>query len=260
MSGIVGWIDWEQDLSTQEEILYEMTQTIQHRGPDAEGFWFSPRAALGHRRLIVTDPEGGRQPMVKQYGDRRYVLTFNGEIYNDSELRKELQERGHTFKTDSDTEVLLHTYLEWEEDCVQHLNGMFAFGIWDEAKQKLFLARDHMGIKPLFYVERGNTLLFASEIKAILAHPAIQPELDAQGLGENFGNGPMRTPGVGVFKGIQELRAGHSITITREGKRVTRYWKLESKPHTDDLDTTAALFASFWRIPSAGNSVPTCLW
>lgn len=239
MSGIVGWIDWEQDLSTQEEILYEMTQTIQHRGPDAEGFWFSPRAALGHRRLIVTDPEGGRQPMVKQYGDRRYVLTFNGEIYNDSELRKELQERGHTFKTDSDTEVLLHTYLEWEEDCVQHLNGMFAFGIWDEAKQKLFLARDHMGIKPLFYVERGNTLLFASEIKAILAHPAIQPELDAQGLGENFGNGPMRTPGVGVFKGIQELRAGHSITITREGKRVTRYWKLESKPHTDDLDTTA---------------------
>jgi asparagine synthase (glutamine-hydrolysing) len=240
MCGITGWIDWENDISGQKGILEEMARAIQNRGPDADGFWMSPRAALAHRRLIVIDPEGGLQPMVEQQGDRLYAMTYNGEIYNYLELKKELQERGHVFKTNSDTEVLLHTYLEWGEDCVQHLNGIFAFAIWDDANQKLFLGRDHLGVKPLFYTEQGSMILFGSEIKSILAHPEIKPELDADGLAEIFGNGPMRTPGVGVFKGIKEVRAGHSITFTREGKRVTRYWNLKSNPHTDDVDTTAA--------------------
>jgi asparagine synthase (glutamine-hydrolysing) len=239
MCGITGWIDWEKDLSNERPILEKMAETIRHRGPDAEGYWLSKRAALAHRRLIVIDPEGGRQPMVYRQGDRVYALTYNGEIYNYLELRSLLMDRGHVFKTNSDTEVLLHSYLEWGEDCVRHLNGIFAFAIWDEAEQKLFLGRDHLGVKPLFYAERGNSILFASEIKALLAHPAVKPELDQDGLAEIFGLGPMRTPGVGVFKDVKEVRAGHTIVFTREGKRITRYWELKSKPHTDDVETTA---------------------
>ncbi|MDN4593708.1 asparagine synthase (glutamine-hydrolyzing) [Polycladomyces subterraneus] len=239
MCGIAGWIDWEKDLSGEQPVLEKMAQAIRHRGPDADGFWLSQRAALAHRRLIVIDPEGGLQPMVYRQGDRIYTLTYNGEIYNYLELRRLLQERGHVFKTNSDTEVLLHTYLEWGEDCVRHLNGIFAFAIWDEAEQKLFLGRDHLGVKPLFYAERGSAVLFASEIKALLAHPAVKPELDQDGLAEIFGMGPMRTPGVGVYKDVKEVRAGHTVVFTREGKRITRYWELKSKPHTDDVETTA---------------------
>lgn len=239
MCGIAGWIDWEKDLSGERPVLEKMAHAIRHRGPDADGFWLSERAALAHRRLIVIDPEGGLQPMVYRQGDRVYTLTYNGEIYNYLELRRLLQERGHVFKTNSDTEVLLHTYLEWGEDCVRHLNGIFAFAIWDEAEQKLFLGRDHLGVKPLFYTERGSAVLFASEIKALLAHPAVKPELDQDGLAEIFGMGPMRTPGVGVYKDVKEVRAGHTVVFTREGKRITRYWELKSKPHTDDVETTA---------------------
>jgi asparagine synthase (glutamine-hydrolysing) len=239
MCGITGWIDWEKDLSNERPVLEKMAHAIRHRGPDADGFWLSKRAALAHRRLIVIDPEGGRQPMVYRQGDRVYTLTYNGEIYNYLELRRHLMERGHVFKTNSDTEVLLHTYLEWGEDCVRHLNGIFAFAIWDEAEQKLFLGRDHLGVKPLFYAERGSAVLFASEIKALLANPAVKPELDQDGLAEIFGMGPMRTPGVGVYKDVKEVRAGHTIVFTREGKRITRYWELKSKPHTDDVETTA---------------------
>jgi len=239
MCGIAGWIDWEKDLSGERPVLEKMAHAIRHRGPDADGFWLSKRAALAHRRLIVIDPEGGLQPMVYRQGDRVYTLTYNGEIYNYLELRRLLQERGHVFKTNSDTEVLLHTYLEWGEDCVHHLNGIFAFAIWDEAEQKLFLGRDHLGVKPLFYAERGSAVLFASEIKALLAHPAVKPEVDQDGLAEIFGMGPMRTPGVGVYKDVKEVRAGHTVVFTREGKRITRYWELKSKPHTDDVETTA---------------------
>ncbi len=239
MCGIAGWIDWELDLSNQRPILEQMAQSIRHRGPDEEGFWLSPRAALAHRRLIVIDPEGGLQPMVYRQGGRVYTLTYNGEIYNYLELRNDLKNRGHRFQTNSDTEVLLHSYLEWGEDCVRHFNGIFAFAIWDEGEQKLFLARDHLGVKPLFYAERGSAILFASELKALLAHPAVKPEVDEQGLAEIFGLGPMRTPGVSVFKDVKEVRAGHTVAFTREGKRITRYWELKSKPHTDDVDTTA---------------------
>lgn len=239
MCGIAGWIDWEKDLSGERSVLEKMAHAIRHRGPDADGFWLSKRGALVHRRLIVIDPEGGLQPMVYRQGDRVYTLTFNGEIYNYLELRRLLKERGHVFTTNSDTEVLLHTYLEWGEDCVRHLNGIFAFAIWDETGQKLFLGRDHLGVKPLFYAERGSAVLFASEIKALLAHPAVKPELDQDGLAEIFGMGPMRTPGIGVYKDVKEVRAGHTVVFTREGKRITRYWELKSKPHTDDVETTA---------------------
>lgn len=240
MCGITGWVNWNKDLSNEHVILKKMANRIQHRGPDAEGFWFSPRAAFAHRRLIVIDPEGGAQPKTFHAGDYTYALTYNGEIYNFRELREQLRKCGHTFETHSDTEVLLHAYLEWKEDCVQHLNGIFAFALWDDQKQRLFLARDHLGVKPLFYTERNDSIIFGSEIKALLAHPSVPAEIDANGINEIFGLGLSRTPGCGVFKHIEEVRAGHSITFTRDKKVVTKYWNLESKVHTDSIEDTSS--------------------
>ncbi len=160
MCGITGWVDWKKDLSNEHVVLEKIANSIEHRGPDAEGFWFSPRAAFAHRRLIVIDPEGGTQPKTFRAGDYTYALTYNGEIYNFRELREQLQKCGHAFETHSDTEVLLHAYLEWKEDCVQHLNGIFAFALWDDQKQQLFLARDHLGVKPLF-IQKEMTVLFS---------------------------------------------------------------------------------------------------
>src|SRR5258707_10067270 len=168
LCGIVGWIDWQRDLTLEGSTINLMADRLNHRGPDASGMWLSPRAAFGHRRLIVIDPAGGLQPMFYHEDNRLFALTYNGEIYNFKELRAELTARGHIFRTQSDTEVLLHSYMEWGDACVQHLNGIFAFGLWDEAKQQLILARDHLGVKPLFYTRQGSALLFASEQKALL--------------------------------------------------------------------------------------------
>ncbi|QBD79726.1 asparagine synthase (glutamine-hydrolyzing) [Ktedonosporobacter rubrisoli] len=236
MCGIAGWVDWEQDLTQQGPIVQHMADTLCHRGPDAEGSWLAPHAALVHRRLIVIDPQGGTQPMVHQQGNQTYAITYNGEIYNFRELRSELETRGHTFRTRSDTEVLLHTYLEWGIDCVQHLNGIFAFGLWDEQQQRLLLARDHLGVKPLFYARRGSSIIFGSELKALLAHPAVKPEVDIHGLTELFGF--RRAPGSAVFRDVHELRPGHLVVCTHQQLQVKRYWALQSAPHTDDLVTT----------------------
>lgn len=235
MCGIAGWIDWEVDLSQHGPTIECMTATLSRRGPDAQGCWLSPRAALGHRRLIVIDPEGGTQPMIYQAGAQTYALTYNGELYNFRELRSELESRGHVFRTRSDTEVLLHAYREWGEECVHHFNGIFAFGLWDEQKQQLLLARDHLGVKPLFYAQRGSAFLFGSELKALLAHPEVKAEIDTTGLAELFGF--RRALGSGVFRHVQELRAGHLLTVTPQRTRITRYWNLQSALHPDDLPT-----------------------
>ncbi|WP_088186917.1 asparagine synthase (glutamine-hydrolyzing) [Desulfosporosinus sp. FKA] len=239
MCGIVGWIDWKRDLSSQQEVLNSMTQTLTPRGPDAEGYWFSPRAALGHRRLIVVDPEGGLQPMSRQRGEYTYTLIYNGELYNTQDVRSELQRLGYHFEGHSDTEVVLISYLEWGPSCVERLNGIFAFGIWDSKSQHLFAARDRMGVKPLFYSEQKGYMLFASEIKAILKHPEISPLLGKNGLAEVFLIGPARTPGNGVFEGISELRPGHSMIYSNNGLKIYQYWSLPNNIHTDDLDQTS---------------------
>lgn len=244
MCGIAGWIDWTRNLSEQQPILKKMTDRIIHRGPDADGFWFSERAAFGHRRLIVIDPEGGLQPMLYQDGEYTIALTYNGELYNYKELRKKLIEKGHHFQTNSDTEVLLHAYLEWKEDCVKHFNGIFAFGIWDERRQQLMLGRDHLGVKPLFYTVQGSAIIFGSELKVLLSHPLVKTEVDREGLAEVFALGPMRTPGNAVFKNVKEVRAGHYMTFTANRVKTERYWKLESKEHTDDVDTTVQTIRS----------------
>jgi len=241
MCGINGWVDWEVDLTQQRHILETMTGTLAHRGPDAAGIWLSPRAALGHRRLIVVDPSGGSQPMTRRRGNDTYTITYNGELYNTLELRQELEARGHTFYThNSDTEVLLVAYMEWGAECIEHFNGIFAFAIWHEKEQSLFLGRDRLGVKPLFYTQRGSAFLFASELKALLAHPAVRPEVDAEGLAEVLVMGPSRTPGHGVFRGIAELRPGHCLVYNRNGIHLRRYWSLESRPHEDNLETTVA--------------------
>lgn len=240
MCGIVGWIDWKRDLTSQKEVLGQMTQTLTPRGPDAEGYWLSPRAALGHRRLIVVDPEGGLQPMIRQRGEHTYTLIYNGELYNTQEVRSELLSHGYLFEGHSDTEVVLLSYLEWGPSCVDRLNGIFAFGIWDSLSQHLFAARDRLGVKPLFYSEQDGFLLFASELKALLKHPEIPPLIGKNGLAEVFLIGPARTPGNGVFEGISELRPGHSLIYSNNGLKIHRYWALPNNVHTDDLAKTAS--------------------
>ncbi|PTM56934.1 asparagine synthase (glutamine-hydrolyzing) [Desmospora activa] len=238
MCGISGWLDWERDLSLRRDWLEKMNQTLIPRGPDAEGIWLSPCTGLAHRRLIVIDPEGGVQPMIRRYGDRNLVITYNGELYNMDELSRELTVRGHTFQSRSDTELVLASYAQWGTDAPAHLNGIFAFAIWDEREQSLFLARDRIGVKPLFYTIRKGSVFFGSELKSLLAHADITAEVDAEGLAEVLAMGPSRTPGHGVFKGVKELRPGHWMKVTRHSQRVEAYWQLESRPHTDDLPTT----------------------
>ncbi len=243
MCGITGWIDWQKDLSQQHSILAKMTKTLEKRGPDAEGFWLSPHAALGHRRLIVVDPEGGAQPMIKKRGDNTYVLVYNGELYNTPELRRELESRGYAFDGHSDTEVLLTSYIEWGPGCVDRLNGIYAFGVWNDCDQTFFLARDRMGVKPLFYAEQDGSLLFGSELKTLLSHPDILAELDSEGLAEVFVLGPGRTPGHGIFRGIKELKPGFCLLFDRNGIKVQQYWSLDSQPHQDNLETTTERIA-----------------
>jgi asparagine synthase (glutamine-hydrolysing) len=238
MCGIAGWIDWAEDLSYQGPLIEAMVDTLNHRGPDVKGrCWLSPRAALAHRRLIVIDPRGGAQPMIHTASDHSYAVTYNGEIYNFRELRSELETRGHTFATQSDTEVLLHSYLEWGEECVRQFNGIFAFGLWDSKKQRLLLARDHLGVKPLFFAQRGSALLFASELKALLIHPLVKAEVDGEGFAELCKYGP-RTPGCAVYRDVHELRPGRMLVCSANCTRNIQYWVLPSAPHNDDLVTT----------------------
>ncbi|HEY6543033.1 MAG TPA: asparagine synthase (glutamine-hydrolyzing) [Ktedonobacteraceae bacterium] len=242
MCGIVGWVDWQEDLTRKGPLVERMADTLGHRGPDAQGQWLSPHAALAHRRLIVIDPESGGQPMVYQEGERTFAITYNGEIYNFRELRRELENLGHTFRTHSDTEVILHAYAVWGENFLQRLNGIFAFGLWDEQRQQLLLARDHLGVKPLFYAQRGSAVLFGSELKSLLAHPLVKAEVNAHALAAVLTL--TRAPGSGIYRDVHEVLPGHMIICREQGLRISRYWSLRSAPHTDDLPTSVEYIRS----------------
>ncbi|WP_128893704.1 asparagine synthase (glutamine-hydrolyzing) [Longirhabdus pacifica] len=241
MCGITGWVDWNKDLRHYPEIMQNMTNTLQLRGPDGEGVWLSNHCAFGHRRLSVIDPENGQQPMEVVNESHRYIITYNGELYNTHELRQALRCRGYTFRTQCDTEVLLCAYIEWGKACLDRFNGIFAFAIWDETKEICFMARDRLGVKPLFYSHLNHTLLFGSEPKAILSHPSFTPQIDKEGLCEVFIIGPARTPGHGVYKHMQEVLPGECVEFSRGGLRKYKYWKLESKTHEDNLEKTASV-------------------
>ncbi|MEV8637984.1 asparagine synthase (glutamine-hydrolyzing) [Streptosporangium sp. NPDC051023] len=242
MCGITGWVGYRRDLTEDPgaaETLSAMTLTMALRGPDASGMWTAPHAMLGHRRLSVIDLEGGAQPMLsedEEEGTPQAAITYSGEIYNFRELRDELRTLGHAFRTESDTEVVLRAYLEWGEDFVDHLNGMYAFAIWDTRTEELLLVRDRIGIKPLYYYPLPDGVLFGSEPKAILAHPEAEAVVDLDGLREMFTI--VKTPEHAVFRGMYEVRPGSVVRVSRTGLSKRTYWRLESREHTDDVDTT----------------------
>lgn len=238
MCGIVGWVDWYRHLTQHVRTIEKMAKTLSKRGPDALNIWSSTHVSLGHTRLSVIDPLGGTQPMQKVKNGRAYQIVYNGELYNTEEICRGLLAKGYSFHSYSDTEVLLTAYIEWGEKCVAHLNGIFAFAIWDPGKQQLYMARDRLGVKPLFYHENNGSLLFGSEIKAILAHPEMKAEVDREGLREIFGLGPSRTPGHGVFRGIRELCPAHASIFNRHGFKQWRYWNVQSRKHEQSLADT----------------------
>ena len=236
MCGIGGFVDYERDARRGGPILHGMKRTLTPRGPDAEGTYFDEDAALVHRRLIVIDPEGGKQPMHSP--DRNTIIIYNGELYNTPDLRTELMSRGHEFVGHSDTEVLLHAYLEWKTDAFSRLNGIFAFAIWEKRERRLTLCRDRLGVKPLFFAPIRNGLTFGSTIDTVLCHPEIEPALDEDGLRTLLLLGPARPPESGVFRQIKSLLPGHFAVLTPEAFTDHTYWKLEAHEHEDDLPTT----------------------
>lgn len=236
MCGIGGFVDYERDARRGGPILHGMKRTLTPRGPDAEGTYFDEDAALVHRRLIVIDPEGGKQPMYSP--DRNTIIIYNGELYNTPELRTELMSRGHEFIGHSDTEVLLHAYLEWKTDAFARLNGIFAFAIWEKRERRLTLCRDRLGVKPLFFAPIRNGLTFGSTIDTVLCHPEIEPALDEDGLRALLLLGPARPPESGVFRQIKSLLPGHFAVLTPENFTDHVYWQLEAHEHEDDLPTT----------------------
>lgn len=236
MCGIGGFVDYERDARRGGPILHGMKRTLTPRGPDAEGTYFDEDTALIHRRLIVIDPEGGKQPMCSP--DRNTILIYNGELYNTPELRTELMSRGHEFVGHSDTEVLLHAYLEWKTDAFARLNGIFAFAIWEKRERRLTLCRDRLGVKPLFFAPIRNGLTFGSTIDTVLCHPEIEPALDEDGLRTLLLLGPARPPESGVFRQIKSLLPGHFAVLTPENFTDHVYWQLEAHEHEDDLQTT----------------------
>ena len=235
MCAIAGIIGLEAD----EIIEKRMLKTMARRGPDAEGVHQEGPCTLLHARLAIIDPEGGKQPMELEYAGESYVLVYNGELYNTDDIRKELIKNGHSFMGRSDTEVVLHAYAQWGEACLDRLNGIFAFGVWETKRMRLFLARDRIGVKPLFYKLHGGGLLFASEIKTILTYPTVKAELDEQGAAEILLLGPGRTPGCGIFRGIREIEPGCCGYYENGKLTVRRYWHLRDREHMESFEETA---------------------
>ena len=238
MCGIVGWSNLKNNIRDYSDIMDEMIDTLKLRGPDSAGLKTYNHALMGHRRLIIVDPTGGMQPMTKIINNKEYTICYNGELYNTEEVRSDLISKGYKFESYSDTEVLLTSYIEYGQKCADYLNGIFAFGIWDEYNQELFLCRDQLGIKPLFYSYIDGNLIFASEIKALLKHPYIDSIVDRDGLIELISLGPARTLNGAIFKDIKEIPPAHYLLFNKRGINLNEYWKLETMEHEDDIDTT----------------------
>lgn len=234
MCGIAGMIGLSYDNVVVDRLLY----TMRRRGPDGNGAHCFDGGCLLHSRLAVIDPDGGKQPMRCSWMNETYTIVYNGELYNTEQLRTLLQKLGHTFAGHSDTEVVLHAYAQWSDACVDKFNGIFAFAVWEDKRKRLFVARDRMGVKPLFYKLHASGLIFASEIKTILAYPSVKAELDETGVSQVILLGPGRMPGSGVFRDIFELEPGCCGYYYHEKWSWKRYWKLRDREHTDTFDET----------------------
>ena len=239
MCGFVGFTNLFKDFSTEDNIaIKEMTRSLAHRGPDEENFFTSTHTNLGHRRLIILDAKNGKQPMSCTYNNTTYTIVYNGQLYNANDIRKDLIDLGYEFNGYCDTEVILKAFVEYGTTIFNKFNGIFSFAIWNDSKRELTLVRDHFGIKPLYYSIIDNTIIFSSEIKSILKYPGFQVAIDAEGISELFGIGPAHTPGTCVFKNIFEIKPAHFGIFNAYGFKSYRYWKMETKEHKDDFETT----------------------
>lgn len=238
MCGIAGEVSFTNSLMENKESYFRMQKVIAPRGPDQNGIYINNNAALIHTRLCVVDIENGLQPMTVKYGNNEYTLVYNGELYNTDEIRNELLQYGHKFLGHSDTEVVLKAYIQWQDKCVEKFNGIFAFTVWDNTEKRLFFARDRIGVKPLFYSIVNDSFIFGSEIKALLEHKYIEPEIDENSIAEIMFIGPGRTPGCGVFKNIKELKPACCGYYSKSGIKVIKYWTLKDREHTDNFEQT----------------------
>ncbi len=242
MCGYAGFCNLNNNISISNKIdtLKKITQALTHRGPDEEGYFTNERINLGHRRLIIIDAKNGKQPMSFKYKNNTYTIVYNGQLYNAKDIRENLMAAGLDFNGYSDTEVILKAFAYYGSSIFKEFNGIFSFAIWNENKQELTLARDHFGIKPLYYTILNDTLVFASEIKSILNYPGFKTQVDKQGISELFGIGPAHTPGTCVFKNIFEIKPAHYATFNKDGFKTFRYWKMETKEHTDSFEETCS--------------------
>lgn len=238
MCGFTGFSSFHQNLLDKKYRLENMNHLLTKKGTDEDGYYINKNVALSHKRLFDLNPKGEKQPMCETYLENNYVVTYNGHIYNAKELEETLEKAGISINTHDDTEILLKSYIHFGNDVAKHLNGIFAFAIWNDKKQELFMARDHLGVKPFFYTLYDNNFIFASELKSLFAYPGVEKILDEQSIGELFGIGPSHTPGLTVFKNIFELKPAHFAIFNSSGLHISRYWKLESKQHQDNLNTT----------------------
>ncbi|HWN82253.1 MAG TPA: asparagine synthase (glutamine-hydrolyzing), partial [Candidatus Udaeobacter sp.] len=239
MCGITGILNLKEGPPISRPILGEMNRVITHRGPDEDGFHVEPAAVgLAMRRLKIIDLETGAQPIANE--DETVWVTFNGEIYNYRELGRELEARGHRFRTRSDTEVIVHAYEEYGPACVERLRGMFTIALWDSPRRRLFLARDRVGVKQLFYTVVGNQLLWGSELKCLLSHPAVERRLSPAGLNHFLTYLYVPAP-LTIFAGIEELEPAHRMVIENGAIKLERYWDLSYQVNNErsDADTIA---------------------
>src|SRR5579864_7685173 len=252
MCGIAGILEFGEGAQADSGALRHMCNIMAHRGPDDDGFFTQGRIGLGMRRLSIVDVAGGHQPISNEDGS--IWIVFNGEIYNHRALREDLIGRGHRYRTNSDTETIVHLYEEYGKDCVRHLRRMFAFAIWDTKRKALFIARDRLGIKPLYYRLTPRNFLFGSEIKVVLAYPGVHPGFNRAGLPEYLAFGYLSGDET-FYDGVQKLMPGHRLEISEHGDlRIEQYWDLS--PAADEKSHDESYYVESYRelLESAVNS------
>ena len=238
MCGIAGEISFSHSVTENKDSFFNMQKVLEPRGPDQNGMYIKDNIALIHSRLAIIDIENGIQPMTCRYGNKEYTIIYNGELYNTEEIRNELTHHGYKFSGHSDTEVILKSFVHWNENCVNKFNGIFAFAIWDDYEKRLFFARDRMGVKPFFYTIVNNSFIFGSEIKALLNHKYVESVINENSIAEIMFIGPGRTPGCGVFEGINELKPACWGIYSKNGIKIRKYWTLRDQEHKESFNET----------------------